>query len=129
MDVPKGFAEAGHLFDRVYPAPLFSLLMVFRPPGPLRRWLAYSYCSLTQREVEFLALSRDTSESDIKQRREITDREIRYFNHVAFCLTEIRYIDQSAVSAAIEGRVLILEGLEKCERNVLPIINNLLENR
>eukprot|EP00913_Durusdinium_trenchii_P006748 g6344.t1 len=28
-----------------------------------------------------------------------------------------------------EGRVLILEGLEKAERNVLPVLNNLLENR
>ena len=31
--------------------------------------------------------------------------------------------------AVLEGRVLILEGLEKAERNVLPILNNLLENR
>ena len=27
------------------------------------------------------------------------------------------------------GRVLILEGIEKAERNVLPTLNNLLENR
>lgn len=31
--------------------------------------------------------------------------------------------------AAIEGRVLVLEGIEKAERNVLPVLNNLLENR
>lgn len=31
--------------------------------------------------------------------------------------------------AAIHGRVLILEGIEKAERNVLPVLNNLLENR
>lgn len=29
----------------------------------------------------------------------------------------------------MNGRVLILDGLEKAERNVLPILNNLLENR
>ena len=29
----------------------------------------------------------------------------------------------------MEGRVLVLEGIEKVERNVLPILNNLLENR
>ncbi|XP_012503668.1 PREDICTED: von Willebrand factor A domain-containing protein 8 [Propithecus coquereli] len=34
-----------------------------------------------------------------------------------------------AVRAATEGRTLILEGLEKAERNVLPVLNNLLENR
>jgi von Willebrand factor A domain-containing protein 8 len=27
------------------------------------------------------------------------------------------------------GRVLVLEGIEKVERNVLPVLNNLLENR
>lgn len=36
---------------------------------------------------------------------------------------------QCAVRAALEGRVLVLEGIEKAERNVLPILNNLLENR
>ena len=36
---------------------------------------------------------------------------------------------QSAVKAASEGRVLVLEGIEKAERNVLPVLNNLLENR
>lgn len=36
---------------------------------------------------------------------------------------------QCAVRAATQGRVLVLEGLEKAERNVLPVLNNLLENR
>ena len=36
---------------------------------------------------------------------------------------------QCAVRAATEGRILVLEGLEKAERNVLPVLNNLLENR
>ena len=35
----------------------------------------------------------------------------------------------SPLQAATEGRVLILEGIEKAERNVLPVLNNLLENR
>ena len=39
------------------------------------------------------------------------------------------YFDQAPVSAAINGRVLIVEGLEKVERNVMPVLNNLLENR
>uniref|UniRef100_A0A8C2BCM9 von Willebrand factor A domain-containing protein 8 n=1 Tax=Cyprinus carpio TaxID=7962 RepID=A0A8C2BCM9_CYPCA len=41
----------------------------------------------------------------------------------SFCLL------QCAVRAATEGRILVLEGLEKAERNVLPVLNNLLENR
>ena len=39
------------------------------------------------------------------------------------------YFDQSAVNAALHGRVLVVEGLEKVERNVMPVLNNLLENR
>ncbi|XP_036084810.1 von Willebrand factor A domain-containing protein 8 isoform X2 [Rousettus aegyptiacus] len=86
------------------------------PPGPLRRSIAMQYLELTRREVEYIALSRDTTESDLKQRREIRAGS-------AF------YVDQCAVRAATEGRTLILEGLEKAERNVLPVLNNLLENR
>ncbi|KAF0026906.1 hypothetical protein F2P81_021643 [Scophthalmus maximus] len=86
------------------------------PPGPLRRSIAMQYLELTRREVEYVALSRDTTETDLKQRREIR-------SGTAF------YIDQCAVRAATQGRVLVLEGLEKAERNVLPVLNNLLENR
>ena len=39
------------------------------------------------------------------------------------------YVNQAVVRAALFGRVLIIEGLEKAERNVLPVLNNLLENR
>ena len=63
-----------------------------------------------------MSLSRDTTETDLKQRREIT-------GGTAY------HMDQCAVRAATEGRILILEGIEKAERNVLPVLNNLLENR
>ncbi|XP_060089562.1 von Willebrand factor A domain-containing protein 8 [Heteronotia binoei] len=86
------------------------------PPGPLRRSIAMQYLELTKREVEYVALSRDTTETDLKQRREIR-------------AGTAYYVDQCAVRAAMEGRVLVLEGLEKAERNVLPVLNNLLENR
>jgi MoxR-like ATPase len=86
------------------------------PPGPHRRQLALAYCELTKREVEILTISRDTTESDLKQRREIVQG-----NSV--------FVDQGPVRAALEGRLLILDGLEKAERNVLPTLNNLLENR
>ncbi|XP_052760098.1 von Willebrand factor A domain-containing protein 8-like [Mya arenaria] len=86
------------------------------PPGPVRRQLAMMYLELTKREGEYVSLSRDTTEADLKQRREIKAG-------TAF------YLDQAAVRAAVEGRVLVLEGIEKAERNVLPVLNNLLENR
>ena len=91
-------------------------IFLMGPPGPRRRWLALKFCHALMKEVEYLSLSRDTTESDIKQRREIQDGGVVF-------------VDQPAVQAAIHGRVLILDGVERVERNVLPIINNLLENR
>ncbi|XP_013194318.1 von Willebrand factor A domain-containing protein 8 [Amyelois transitella] len=85
-------------------------------PGPGRRKVALQYLELTKRELEYVALSRDTTEADLKQRREIQSSTAKYF-------------DQSAVRAAVKGRVLVIEGIEKAERNVLPVLNNLLENR
>ena len=90
--------------------------LIGSPPGAWRRQLAMYYAELTKREVEYLCLTRDTTESDIKQRREITAGSVIYAN-------------QCAVSAALNGRLLIIEGIEKAERNLLPILNNLLENR
>lgn len=87
-----------------------------RAPGPLKRWIALRFCQLVKREVEYIALTRDTTESDLKQRREILDGSVIFK-------------DQAAVRAALEGKVLIIDGMEKCERNVLPVLNNLLENR
>jgi hypothetical protein len=85
--------------------------------GPLRRWLALAFCQRLGREMEYVALTQDTTESDLKQRREIVAGGTA------------TYFDQAPVRAAIEGRVLVLEGLEKVERNVMPVLNNLLENR
>ena len=86
------------------------------PPGPLRRRIALLFCNLAHLEAEYVSISRDTTEADLKQRREV----IR---------GEVVYVDQAAVRAARHGRVLILDGVERAERNVLPVLNNLLENR
>jgi hypothetical protein len=86
------------------------------PPGSRRRRLALAYCELVGREYEFVSITRDTTEADLKQRREIVSGNALYS-------------DQAPVRAALEGRVLVLEGIEKAERNVIPTLNNLLENR
>ncbi|RUP51709.1 hypothetical protein BC936DRAFT_146399 [Jimgerdemannia flammicorona] len=91
-------------------------MFLIGPPGPLRRALVMKYAQLTQREIEYVALSKDVTDADLKQRRELN-------GGTSF------YVDQAAVRAAVNGRVLILDGIEKAERNVLPILNNLLENR
>jgi MoxR-like ATPase len=86
------------------------------PPGSFKRNLALEYANLAGREVEYVPLSKDVTDGDLKMRREISSGS-------AF------YTEQACVRAAIQGRILILDGIEKAERNVLPIINNLLENR
>ena len=77
----------------------------------------FRFAELTDREVEVVSISRDTTESDLKQRRELVGGG------------SVEYVNQPVVEAALRGRLLVLEGLEKAERNLLPIINNLLENR
>ncbi len=58
-------------------------------PGPLRRRLALAFCELARKEVEVVSISQDTTEADLKQRREIiNDASI--------------YIDQGPVRAALE---------------------------
>ncbi|MEQ2213529.1 von Willebrand factor A domain-containing protein 8, partial [Xenoophorus captivus] len=52
------------------------------PPGPLRRSIAMQYLELTKREVEYVALSRDTTETDLKQRREIRSGTAFYIDQV-----------------------------------------------
>jgi hypothetical protein len=56
------------------------------------------------REIEYIALSRDVTESDLKQRREI-------------CKGTSIHVDQCCVRAALKGRILILDGIQYCERN------------
>lgn len=51
-------------------------------PGSRRRQLAMQYLELTQRELEYIALSRDTTESDLKQRREIEKKAALYYDQV-----------------------------------------------
>ncbi|KAJ0396306.1 hypothetical protein P43SY_007156 [Pythium insidiosum] len=91
-------------------------MFLIGPPGASRRLLSMRFCELLNREVEYIAISQDTTESDLKQRREIVDGAAIF-------------TDQAPVRAAINGRVLVIDGLEKAERNVLPTLNNLLENR
>jgi von Willebrand factor A domain-containing protein 8 len=82
-----------------------------------RRSLLFLYAALVEREIEYVSLSRDTSDSDLKQRKEVVEG------------SRSVYVHQAPVRAALEGRLLVLDGLEKAERNVLPTLNNLLENR
>lgn len=64
-----------------------------------------------------VSLHRDVGESELKQGREIRAGG------------QLVYVDSAACRAAKSGAILVLDGIERCERGVLPILNNLLENR
>ncbi|CAE7247024.1 unnamed protein product [Symbiodinium microadriaticum] len=95
-----------------------DMLLLTSPAERTRaRLLALAYAELVNAEVEYVGISADTTEADLKQRREILSG-----GSVAFS-------DSPPVKAALEGSILVLDGLERAERNVLPTLNNLLENR
>ena len=56
------------------------------------------------KEMEYVALTRDTTESDLKQRREIVNSSDRS----AEGKKDAVYFDQGVVKAALQGRVLVL---------------------
>jgi von Willebrand factor A domain-containing protein 8 len=72
---------------------------------------------LINSEYEYIALHRDVGETELKQGREIRSNG------------NLLYVDSPAVRAVKYGRLLIIEGIEKAERGIMPILNNLLENR
>lgn len=103
-------------------------MLLVGPPGAgecFRRRLALAYAEMTQKPIEILTISGDMTESDLKQRRELIQTMDEYSNST----TSVQFVDQAPVRAAKYGRLLLLDGLEKAERNVLPTLNNLLENR
>lgn len=97
-----------------------------------RRRIAMAYAELTQQPVELLTISQNTSESDLKQRRSLVttiENDGSPKDKSATKSPRIIFQDQAPVRAAIHGHLLILDGLHRAERNVLPTLNNLLENR
>ena len=70
---------------------------------------AHECYSLINSEYEFVALHRDIGETELKQ-----GREIRAGGNLV-------YVDSAAVRAVKHGRVLIIEGIEKAERGIMPV--------
>lgn len=72
-------------------------VILMGPPSSFRRRLVMALAEAKGWEVEYLAITKDTTESDLKQRREIIgDTAV--------------YADQPPVRAAVNGRILILDG-------------------
>ena len=56
-----------------------------------------------------MALHRDVGETELKQGREIRTGG------------DLVYVDSPAVRAVKNGRILVLEGIEKAERGIMPV--------
>lgn len=55
-------------------------MFLLGPPDSRKRRLAFTYAELLNKEVEYLCLSSDTTESDLKQRREIENGTMIFKN-------------------------------------------------
>ena len=85
-------------------------------PSLNKRRLVMAFGEMTNRNVRVVPISSDTTESDLKQRRELVGDSAIYYN-------------QGPVQAAIDGEILLLDNVQNASRNILPLLNNLLENR
>lgn len=81
------------------------------------RHAAFAFAELVNSEAYYVGISADTTESELRQRRELDPGKGSYWS------------DSAPVRAAVSGGLLVIDGLERAERNVLPTLNNLLENR
>ena len=72
-------------------------VILMGPPTSYRRQLIMMLAKAKNWDIEYLAITRDTTESDLKQRRDIIG-------------DTVVYVDQPPVRAAIHGRVLVLDG-------------------
>lgn len=92
----------------------FSLLS---PPGPYSRHLALTFSALLQVPFEYVSMHRDIGESELLQQRSLRAGGTLVYN------------DGPVVRAMKNGSLLIIEGVQRAERNVMPLLNNILENR
>jgi hypothetical protein len=72
---------------------------------------------LINSEYEYIALHRDVGETELKQGREIKARG------------NLTYVDSAAVRAVKAGRILIIEGIEKAERGIMPVAFSSFDDR
>lgn len=76
-------------------------------PGPLRRHLALAYLELTNKSFEFVSLSQDTTEADLKQRREIIGGTAKYIN-------QVNCIHKYSCNNYLKYKIMLLECCQCC---------------
>ena len=92
-------------------------VFLLSPPGPYARRLSLTFAALIQLPFEYVSFHRDVGEAELLQTRSLSAGGNLVFE------------DGPVIRAMKNGHLLILEGVEKAERGVTPIINNILENR
>jgi len=110
-------------------------MLLVGPPGfgaVQRRRLAMAFAELAARPVHVVTVTKDTTESDLKQRRELKATGGSASSSTApggRASLRLSFENAAPVEAALNGDILVLDGLERASRNVLPTLNNLLEHR
>lgn len=56
----------------------FIVTVCASPPGASRRLLSMRFCELLNKEVEYIAISQDTTESDLKQVLDHLPNRVRF---------------------------------------------------
>ena len=74
------------------------------------------YAELNDREIDSVLITRDTTDSDLLQRRELSKGNVRF-------------IDGPVVNAALAGKLFVLDGMERAERNVLVQLRSTTTSR
>jgi len=64
-----------------------DVCLIGSPPSPYLRRLALAYCELTRKSYEYVRFDRDTTESDLKQRRNIVNKTVQFSDSCAVRLT------------------------------------------
>lgn len=85
-------------------------LSLLSPPSPYARRLALTFCAMLRLPYEYVSLHRDVGEAELLQTRSL------------LAGGSLRYEDGPVVRAMKEGRILIIEGTERAERNVMPLL-------
>ncbi|KAF9648314.1 hypothetical protein BDM02DRAFT_3187271 [Thelephora ganbajun] len=107
LDVRDGFNYDGLNF-MLQKFLLGQDVFLLSQPGLYARRLVMTFCRMINSEYEYIALHRDVGETELKQGREIRRGGT------------LGYVDSAAVRAVKHGRILILEGIEKAERGIMP---------
>lgn len=96
-------------------------MLLIGHPGPMLHWIVFQFSNLTQRKLEYATLGRDTAKCD--------KNDVGYLQQSKMQTGANAQFDDIVVRAAVHGSILVIKGIEQIERNIVPVLNNLLENR